>query len=126
MCFKNILGGLFWLQDTGILTGIVKSLGRVSLDIASLQPLKTRRLRLPLRYNEQASKAHISVEVCYHQFLDVRPGSPSRHNDFDMNLAYFYFARFHQHRHHSAVSRGPHHAARWVGLIGVPSGFLYV
>ena len=66
------------LQDTGILTGIVKSLGRVSLDIASLQPLKTRRLRLPLRYNEKASKAHISVEVCYHQFLDVRPGSPSR------------------------------------------------
>ena len=66
------------MQDTGILTGIVKSLGRVSLDIASLQPLKTRRLRLPLRYNEQASKAHISVEVCYHQFLDVRPGSPSR------------------------------------------------
>ena len=59
-----------------------------------------------------------------YQLACVHKAKMTTYNDFDINFGPPFFARFQQRRHHSAVSRGLHHAARCLGLIDVLSAVL--
>lgn len=58
------------VQDTGIMTRIVKSLGHASVDLASLQPHQQYRMRLPLH----TGHGFLSVKMVYHPFATMAPG----------------------------------------------------
>eukprot|EP00041_Stephanoeca_diplocostata_P037250 m.1399183 g.1399183 ORF g.1399183 m.1399183 type:complete len:1289 (+) comp25001_c1_seq3:369-4235(+) len=58
------------VQDTGIMTRIVKSLGHASVDLASLQPHQQYRMRLPLH----SGHGFVSVRMVYHPFATLAAG----------------------------------------------------